>query len=147
VCADASLPEWSPDGRYLSINLWTEKCRMGKLIVFDVSNWKQVIDVGLTAAAHRAFSPASKRIVCTGFGYEKPLMTMYAVTVSEGKLNVNATTRFLGDINFSWSPDSRWISFSRPTKLHPVGDTIESDLCLGDASTGRAWTLIPATDH
>lgn len=146
-CPYANLPAWSPDGNYLSVDLWTPENRMGKLVVFDASSWKKVVDVALTYGADTEWSPDSKRIVSAAFSYEKPVMLVYSVTIPEGKVTKIDATTVLGDIDFSWSPDSRWIIYSRPTKLAPLEDVIASDLVIADVRTGEAWTLIPASDH
>lgn len=146
-CPSASLPAWSPDGTYLSVDLWTTETRMGKLVVFDASNWKRVIDLDLASAASAVWSPDSKRIVSYGSSYRDRDMLFYEVTVPDGAVTVIDRTRVMGDIEFSWSPDSRWILYSKPTKLHHVGDTMVSELRIAEAPTGASWVLVPATDH
>lgn len=146
-CPYALLPAWSPDGKYLSVSMWTTETRMGKLVVFDASNWKRVIDLDLASAASATWSPDSKRIVSDGSSYADGEVLFYEVTVPAGAATIIDRTRVHGDIDFSWSPDSRWIVYSMPTKLHHVGDTMVSELRIADAASGEYCTLIPATDH
>jgi WD40 repeat protein len=142
-----SLPSWSPDGRYLSTCVWTEQTRGGKLTVFDVATWKVVVDVTLTYSSDTKWSPDSKRIVCEGFAYKEQEAMVYTVTVPQGKVTVIDRRVTEGDIEFSWSPDSRWIAYSMPTKVHHVGDTMVSELWLADVTTGKACCLVKGTDH
>jgi len=65
------------------------------------------------------------------------------VTFPEGTVMVLDTVDVLADYEFSWSPDGRWIVFSRPTKLDNLGEVIvAADLWIADARTGSAWSLL-----
>jgi Tol biopolymer transport system component len=147
VYPSVSLPCWSPDGSYLSVSLWTPQTRMGKLVVFDVATWKTVIDVDLASAASAKWSPDSRRIASDGVSYKTGQIVFFEVSVPGGAVSVLDSTNVMGDAEFSWSPDSRWIVYSKPTKVHHVGDTIVSDLCVADAATGDVWSLVKGTDH
>jgi hypothetical protein len=147
VYPHAMLPSWSPDGRYLSANVWTEKTRMGKLAVFEVGGWKNVVDIDVSHAANTKWSPDSRMIACAGVAYRGSSIILYTVTVPEGRVSVVDSTRVPGDIDFSWSPNNRWLVYAMPTKVHHVGDTMVSDLWIADAASGAAWCLIKSTDH
>jgi hypothetical protein len=147
VCPYASLPEWSPDGRYLSCNLWTPETRMGKLVVFEVASWKKVANANLASTGSAEWSPDSKRIVSDGVSYHGGKMILYCVSIPGGEVSVIDSTTAMNDIEFSWNRDSRWITYSRPTRLTPIGETRESDLCIANALTGESWCLIKARDH
>lgn len=147
VYPDAGLPAWSPDGRYLSVNVWTPATRTGKLVILDVSKWRIVVDIDLTSASNSKWSPDSRCIAVAGASYAGDDIVLYSVNVPDGNVSVIDTTRVFGDIEFSWSPDSRWIAYAKPTKVHHVGDTLISDLWIAEAATSAAWCLLKGTDH
>ena len=120
---------------------------MGKLCVLEVPSGKVVIDMDRATATNTKWSPAAQRIVGAGVSYGDEGIMIYSVTVPEGKVTVIAAHDVLGDVDFSWSPDSRWIVYARPTRLHHVGDTMVSDLWIADPETGASWCVVEATDH
>ena len=84
VFRSAGLPAWSPDGKYLSCNVWTERTRGGKLCVLDASTWKTVVDVDLAHASDTKWSPDAKMIACAGVSYMSTGCVVYTVTVPDG---------------------------------------------------------------
>jgi hypothetical protein len=147
VLPHACLPAWSPDGRYLSVDLWTKEATGGMLRVLDVATWQGIVDVTLSHASDTKWSPDSKMIAGAGFSYTDTTMVLYTVTIPQGRVSVVDTTRALGDVDFSWSPDSRWIVYSKPRSINHLDETMVSDLWIAEAATGAAWCLIRSTDH
>ncbi|HEX6790939.1 MAG TPA: hypothetical protein VF247_06490 [Candidatus Krumholzibacteria bacterium] len=147
VLPGACLPAWSPDGRYLSVDLWTKETTGGMLRVLDVATWKGIVDVKLAQASDTKWSPDSRMIVGAGYSHTDTAIVLYSVTIPEGNVSVVDTTRVLGDIDFSWSPDSRWIVYSKPRSINHFDETMVSDLWIAEAATGAAWCLVKSTDH
>src|SRR5262249_43315930 len=109
-------------------------------------SWEKVIDVNLASAASVVWSPDSKRVAVGGVWYERNKTVLYSVSITDGAVALIDSAAVMGDFEFSWSPDSHWIAYSRPTRLTPMDDTMESDLCVADAVTGESWCLIKAAD-
>jgi hypothetical protein len=142
----ASLPQWSPDGRCLSCVVWKSHLNPYQLTVVDVSASKIVMENDLTDGTESKWSPDSRSIAVSGISRKWSGALLYTVTVPDGRVTVIDSLKVLASHEFSWSPDGRWIAFSRPTRLHHVGDTIAADLWIADAATGESWCMLDGSE-
>jgi len=68
---------------------------------------------------------------------------LYTVAVPDGKVTILDSLEVLVDYDFSWSPDGRWLAFTRPTALDEMGEyPVAADLWIADTETGKTWPLI-----
>lgn len=146
--ANAFLPHWSPDGKYISCAVWKSPGQRSELTVVEVATGAIVLDPPLRASAHQMkWSPDSSTLAADGVIYGVPRALLYTVTVPAGVTTVIDTLNILSDYGFSWSPNGRWIAFSRPSALDPIGeDPIASDIWIADARTGEKWPLVVTTE-
>jgi Tol biopolymer transport system component len=99
------------------------------------------------SAADMKWSPDSRTLVADGVIYARPRSMLYTVSVPEGKVTVLDTLAVLAGYEFSWSPDGRWIAFSRPTRLDRLSeDPVAADLWIADARTGATWLVLETPD-
>jgi len=145
---NASLPHWSPDGEYISCVVWKSMRQHGELTVVDVATRTVLLDPEIDAAGSTMkWSPDSGTLAVAGEVYAKPRTMLYTVTVPEGTLRTLDTLEVLADFEFSWSPNGRWIAFSRPTKLDHLGeDPVAADLWVADTATGMRWPLLTTAE-
>ncbi len=139
------LPQWSPDGKYLSCLVWKSTIKHGELAVLDVATGKVIIepDVGAGGRTEQKWSPDSRMIAVTGGIHASPRRLLYIISVPEGRATVLDTTDVLAGQNFSWSPDSRWLVFTRPTELDDMNeDPVAADVWIADVATGKTWILL-----
>ena len=146
--ANAFLPHWSPDGKYISCAVWKSPGQRSELTIIDIATRTVVLDPQLEASVDQMkWSPDSYTLAADGVMYGHPRTLLYTVTVPSGATTVIDTLNVLSDYGFSWSPNGRWIAFSRPSALDPVGgDPIAADLWIADAETGRKWPLVVSSD-
>jgi hypothetical protein len=142
----ASLPQWSPDGSLISCAVWTRETWAGKLTVVDVATREIVLESDLTHASESKWSPDSHAIAASGVGYKWTGALLYTVTVPDARVTVIDSLNVLASHEFSWSPDGRWIAFSRPTRLHHYGDVIAADLRIADAAMGDSWCILVGSE-
>ena len=71
---------------------------------------------------------------------------LYTISVPDGRVMVLDTIDVSADYEFSWSPDGRWIAFSRPTKVDYEDQTLAADLWIADAKTGTTWLVLETPD-
>ena len=148
VIARAFLPHWSPNGVYLACEVWKSPEQRSELTVVDAATGKMFLDPEVQASAvDIKWSPDSRMIVADGVIYGGPQSILYAVSVPKGRVTVLDTLNVLAHYECSWSPEGRWIAFSRPTKLDHLGEsTIAADIWIADSRSGRTWPLLETPD-
>jgi dipeptidyl aminopeptidase/acylaminoacyl peptidase len=141
---EASLPQWSPDGAYLSCIVWKSPGQPHELAVVDVTTRTIVLDPEIRASAGRMkWAPDGGAIAVAGVIYGRPRTMLYVVSVPDGATTPLDTLSVLGDYEFSWSPDGRWIAFSHATKLdHHQEYAVAADLWIADARSGKKWPIL-----
>jgi Tol biopolymer transport system component len=93
------------------------------------------------------WSPDSRTLAAAGVVYARPRSMLYTVSVPEGRVTGLDTLDVLAAYEFSWSPDGRWIAFSRPTQLDHLGeDPIAADLWIAEAESGETWLVLETPD-
>jgi hypothetical protein len=142
----AFLPQWSRDGKLISCAVWTRDTWAGKLTVVDVATSKIVLESDLTHAGHSKWAPDSHAIAASGLAYKWNGTLLYTVSVPAARVTVIDSLNVLATHEFSWSPDGRWIAFSRPTRLHHYGDVIAADLWIADAASGDSWCIFDGSE-
>ncbi len=142
----ASLPQWSPDGRYISCVVWKSHLNPYQLTVVDVTTSRIVMKSDLTDATESKWSPDSRVIAVSGISRKWNGALLYTVAVPDGRVTVIDSLNLLASHEFSWSPDGRWIVFSRPTQLEHHGETIAADLRIAETATGESWCVLSAPD-
>lgn len=139
------LPQWSPDGKYISCLVWKSAIKHGELTIVDVVTGNVLVEpeVGAGGGAEQKWSPDSRMIAVSGGIHASPRRLLYTVSVPEGRVAVLDTTDVLAGYNLSWSPDSRWLAFTRPTELDNMDeDPVAADLWIAEAETGKTWILL-----
>jgi Tol biopolymer transport system component len=72
---------------------------------------------------------------------------LYVVSIPDEKVTVLDSLDVLVDYDFSWSPDGRWLAFTRPTALDEMGQyPIAADLWIAEMDTGKSWPLLEGQD-
>lgn len=146
--ANAFLPQWSPDGKYIACAVWKSPRQNGELTVVDVKTRTVLLDPEVRASGETMkWSPDSRTLAADGIIYARPRSMLYTVSILEGRVTVLDTIDVLAAHEFSWSPNGRWIAFSRPTKLDNLGeDPVAADLWIADTETGTTWLLLETPD-
>lgn len=143
----ASLPQWSPDGRFISCVAWKSLHNPYQLTVVDVAAKSVVVESSVKANGTKSkWSPDSRTIVAAGVSRVSSWMVLYTVAVPSGKTAVLDSVKVLMAHDISWSPDSRWVAFSRPTELDRYENVAASDLWIADVLSGKAWPLLETSD-
>jgi hypothetical protein len=139
----ACLPQWSPDGKYISCDVWTPAQRMGKLTAVRVATRSVVLETEFASVSQSKWSPDSRAIVADGIRYGRQRAILYTVLVHQGKVAVLDTLEVFTGYEFSWSPDSHWIAFTRPTELdQQTENPVSADLWIADAESGEKWHIL-----
>jgi hypothetical protein len=125
---------------------WQSTREPHQLTVVEVAT-KALVDIDIRASGTDArWSPDSRMLASSGMSYTNPRCLLYVVSIPSGSVVVMDSLDVFADQEFSWSPDGKWIAFSRPTRVHHVGDATAADLWIGDVATGESWRILEAPD-
>ena len=141
---NASLPNWSPDGKYIICVLWKSAVEHHELVVVELASRQVVIDPPIRAAGSWSkWSPDGGTLAASGGIYGRPMQLLYTVAVPTGEVTALDTLNVVADYEFSWSPDGRWLAFTRPIALDHMGeDPVASDIWIAEPASGGTWPLL-----
>lgn len=144
----ASQPLWSPDGHYVSCVAWTSREAPHQLAVVDVATKRLVVPPTARASGTVSkWSPDSRVIAVSDVIRGTERVMLYTVSVPEAKITVLDSVEVLEAHDFSWSPNGRWLAYSRPTELDSSGEIIlAADLWIAKVESGETWPLIETPD-
>jgi Tol biopolymer transport system component len=143
----ASLPQWSPDGRYVSCVVRKSRLAPYQLAVADVATSTVVVDSVLNASGTVSkWSPDSGSIIASGLMNGRGAAVLYRVSIPSGKVTVLDSVEVSSYHEFSWSPDGRWVAFSRPTRADGHYGTTAAELWLADAANGESWCVLDSPE-
>ena len=139
----AFLPRWSPDGRYIACTEWKSVGRYSDLTLVEVAS-KRVVPGPVAAATFgEKWSPDGRGLLATGVQYGIGHAVLYIVRLPDFTPHVVDTTALVANYEYSWSPDSRWIAYTRPTAIDRTGgDTVAADVWIASPATGSRWLLL-----
>ncbi len=128
------FPTWSPDGK--SIAYFSDESGEYQLhiraVARDGATRKISIERNPSFYSEPIWSPDSKRVA-----FSDKRLALWAVDVERGAAQKIDTSTFAGQGNFSlaWSPDSRWLAYSKflPSRQH--------GLFLYSFDTGKTTTI------
>ena len=132
------FPRWSPDGKWLAY--WSDRSGEYELTIRPAEGpgpEKKITALGKGFRYEPYWSPDARKIA-----FVNQAMQIHVVDVETGKVaKIDESPIWLGHgqlqgFGFQWSPDSRWVSYSRPT------DDANSAIFLYDT---RASKLTRAT--
>jgi tricorn protease len=127
-------PRWSPDGKWLAY--WSDRSGEYELMVRAADGTGEERKVTSMGAGFRYaphWSPDSKKVA-----FIDQAMRIHVADVESGKVvQADESPEWMNhggleNFDFAWSPDSRWLSYSRPT-----GDA-NSSIFLYDTNAGKA---------
>lgn len=139
----ASLPHWSPDGTYISCVVWTSISRPHELVIIDVASRQVVVDPDVPASGtDMKWSPDGRMLAASGNLYGRPRGLVYVARVPDGHVAVLDTLEVISDPQLSWSPNSRWLAFTKPVMPDDTDeDPVAAELWIAEPATGDRWQV------
>lgn len=133
----AFSPRWSPDGKYVACIVSRSRSRppghsvlRWDLAIIELASRKKIAPALNSSSITIKWSPDSKSLLGAGLSYDAQGSVLYCVSLPKGTVSILDTVGIHADYEFDWSPDSKWVAVSRPTKLLPSGDISKSDLWI-----------------
>ncbi|QQS47131.1 MAG: PD40 domain-containing protein [Acidobacteriota bacterium] len=107
-------PSWSPDGKWIA--WFSDESGEYKLHLRDQSGMGEVrkFDLGAPPSFFYSpiWSPDSRKIA-----YSDKRLNVWYLKIDDGKpVRVDTLSRGGGGVDVSWSPDSRWLTYTKPLK-------------------------------
>ena len=141
----ASWPSWSPDGKFAACLLWVSQSQPRQLVLVDRRGHVTRVDSVLVVTEFK-WSPDARGLAVYGSRRSDGASTLVYYNVETRRSNrVDRTTAF-ADYTFSWSPDSKYLVFSRPTATGPHDEVTAADLWIAPRSGGHACPLLQSKD-
>jgi Tol biopolymer transport system component len=128
VGASASRPAWSPNGRFIACAAYHDQDQASELTVVDRRTRKRIInDAGISADEYR-WSPDSRWIAVEGVEKGTNHVVLSVYDVARGRRHRVARTSAFGSFGLSWSPDSKYLAFTKPTTVDDDEVVLAADL-------------------
>jgi hypothetical protein len=131
----ATRPVWSPDGRYVACETYPSQGQSYQLAVIDRRTRKRIVVEARVAADEYRWSPDSRWIAVEGVerGTNHVVLSVYDLV--RGRLRRIATSSALGSYGLSWSPDSKFLAFTKPTAVGEDEAVLAADLWIVPTSS------------
>lgn len=133
----AGLPTWSPDGRYIACVAYVSQEQPYELIVIERRTRRHItIDAQLRTDEYR-WSPDSRWIAVEGAELGTNQVVLRVYDLARGRLRRVSTTSAFQSYGLSWSPDSKFLAFTKPTAVDEGEDetVLAADLWVVSTSS------------
>ncbi len=138
-----TVPQWSPDGKWIAFI--SDRSGQEEIWICDQSSEKlKKLTTAATEKGEPVWSPDSAYLL-----FSDSERNLNRVSIADGKVNVVATAKANLPQGYSFSPDGKWVSFTRPgvdQRAHVYvasaagGEEHRIDSDDVYSSTGAAWT-------
>jgi len=148
IDANAFLPHWSADGKYIACAVWKSPGQRSELTIVEVATRTEVLDPPLKASVDQMkWSPNSAALAADGVIYGRPRTLLYTVPVPAGATTVIDTLKRAFRLRVFLESERTLDRLFATFGARSIGeDPIASDVWIADAKTGRKWPLVVSTD-
>ena len=126
----ASEPRWSPDGKRIACIAWESPDEPWVLTVVDPDGRRLSQPLRKFNVMGFKWAPDGRWIAVTATAGSSGRTYLALVSAIDGRVHVADTVRVVTDYEFSWSPDSRVLAFSRVTALNAYEEPKAADIWL-----------------
>jgi len=136
---------WSPDGKRLAVVSWISRSQAWTPIVVDVATDNVTTPTCELMGTRLKWSPDGKWLAIDGRVSEKTVSVLWIMNTSTGACVVLDTMAVYAAYDFGWSPDSRSLAVSKPSRLGEDEGVVAADLWLFNLDRTRC--RLRATPH
>lgn len=140
-------PRWSPDGHYIACTEWKSLQRFRDLTIVEVPSGRVLEGPVAAGADTKKWSPDASTIAVSGIRYGVGHAVLYTLRVPDLSVQMIDTTAVVASYYHSWSPDSQWLVYTRPTAIdQTAGDTIAADVWIVSAASGEQSCVLASSE-
>lgn len=121
---------WSPEGKRLAVVSWRSQARAWVPIILTLATDSIVGPACDLMGTHLKWSPNGRWLAIDGRVPEKPMSLLWLMETSTGRCVVLDTMAVYATYDFGWSPDSRSLAVSKPSRLAEDEGVVAADLWL-----------------
>jgi Tol biopolymer transport system component len=126
----ASEPRWSPDGKRVACIAWESPVEPWVLTIVDRDGRRLSQPLRKFNVMGFKWAPDGRWIAVTATAGSSGRTYLALVSAVDGRVHLADTVRVVTDYEFSWSPDSRVLAFSRVTALNAYEEPKAADIWL-----------------
>lgn len=136
---------WSPDGKRLAVVSWESRQRAWVPTIVDLATNSVVRPACELMGVRLKWSPDGKWLALDGRVREELVSVLWVMNTATGACAVLDTMAVYATYDFGWSPDSRSLAVTRPSRLGKDEGVVAADLWLFNLDRTRC--RLRATPH
>lgn len=143
----SNLPSWSPDGKQIAFVIRDSVSKRQSLAVVNRRAAKTTTFTAASSVIDYKWSPDGSALAAYGHSRATRQVTLYWLRTADGVSQPVDTLDLLADYDFSWSPDSKQLVFSRTTESSTHEVALAADLWVTSSEGRRKCRLLETPDQ
>lgn len=139
----ATKPRWAPMGERLACTVWMSRTFPWSLCIVAIGKPDTLYPLPTVNAVRYRWSPDAKYLAVSATLAGGAASVLYLVDAQTGRSQALDTLQVYSEYDLSWSPDSRMVAASRPTRLADTEEVLEAEIWIYDLN-GRRVRAVPA---
>lgn len=140
----ATAPRWAPSGERLACTVWRSRAHPWALCLVTLGKPDTLYPLPDVNAVRYRWSPNAKYLAVSATLEGGAASVLYMVDAITAQARTLDTLRVYSDYGLAWSPDSRMLAVSRPTRLSEAEDVQEAEIWVFEVS-GVGERAVPAS--
>lgn len=142
----ATKPVWAPVGERVACTVWKSRTLPWSLCILTIGEPDTLYPIPDANVVRYRWSPDARHLAVSATLPGGAASILYLVNTRTGSSRALDTLTVYSDYEMGWSPDSRLLAVSRPTRLADMEEVLESELWIHDLS-GHRLLAVPADGH
>jgi dipeptidyl aminopeptidase/acylaminoacyl peptidase len=133
----ATNPRWAPVGERLACTVWKSRTFPWSLCIVSLGRADTLYPLPHANAVRYRWSPDAKYLAVSATLPGGTASVLYLVDTRTGQYRAVDTLQVYSDYDLGWSPDSRMVAASRPTRLANMEEIAEAEIWIYDLAGQR----------
>lgn len=142
----ATKPLWAPVGERIACTVWKSRALPWSLCILTVGKPDTLYPIPDANVVRYRWSPDARHLAVSATLPGGAASILYLIDTRTGSSRALDTLAVYSDYEMGWSPDSRLLAVSRPTRLADMEEVLESEIWIHDLS-GHRLLAVPAEGH
>lgn len=133
----ATKPRWAPVGERLACTVWMSRTFPWSLCIVAIGEPDTLYPLPTVNAVRYRWSPDARYLGVSATLPGGAASVLYLVDAQTGRSQALDTLQVYSEYDLGWSPDSRMLAASRPTRLADTEEVLEADIWIYDVHGRR----------